>query len=81
MSNMHDDILKTKTIGACSELIELLDVLKNDGWMFVQEEGQGGWAVIAARTPKDLLSMTYNLLSITIESDNENIEYDYEEYD
>jgi|TARA_R110000824_G_scaffold257794_1_gene446709 hypothetical protein len=76
----HDSILKTKAVKACSELIELLDVKKNDGWMFVQEENQGGWAVIAARSPKELLSMTYELLSLVCETPEDNDEeYKFEE--
>ena len=76
---MHDSILKTKAVNACSELIELLDVKKNDGWMFVQEDSQGGGAVIAARSPKELLSMTYELLLIVGESEDDDQEYKFEE--
>ena len=56
----HDSILKTKAVKACSELIELLDVKKNDGWMFVQEENQGGLYV---KHPKTMMKST-NLRSV-----------------
>ena len=68
-----DETIKTAVMKNCDELANLLKHQGNDGWMFVQEpeegrEEEGGWAIIAARDPKNLLAITYDLFSTVEDS-------------
>jgi len=67
MINPADQIMRDKAVNACSNLAQVMDTQGNDGWLFIQEEEESetqGWAIIAARSPKDLLSITLSLLAM-----------------
>jgi len=84
-----DESIKSAVMKNCNELADLLRQQGNDGWMFVQEaeegkEDDGGWAIIAARDPKSLLSITYDLFSAVEDScaeDELGDTFDYEPWE
>ena len=81
-----DESIKSSVMKACDELANLLSQQGNDGWMFVQEseEDEGGWAIIAARDPKNLLAITYDLFSVVNDScveDDRGETFDYEPWE
>ena len=81
MSNPAEKIMQDKAVKACETLSEVMNTQGNDGWLFIQQEEESetqGWAIIAARSPKDLLSITMSLLAM--EGDYEDEEWEIGEY-
>lgn len=67
MIDPTDQIMRDKAVKACANLSQVMETQGNDGWLFIQEEEESetqGWAIIAARSPKDLLSITLSLLAM-----------------
>ena len=79
MSDMFEKSVKERVVGNCNELIELLEVQDNDGWMFVQDNEVGsGWAIMAAKGTKELLSMMFTLMCIDMDEEDDGSDEDWD---